>query len=173
MKILGSLSESKCRDMAKVNAPVIFDEIKKKIPLDKLCDAGGLCSLPTFTSNVDAECRYCEIAVGSLESIRGELTNLTVEEDVFPQAIKVCDRMSGRSHSVCVEVITGLLPEIQDVFDIPVSYVCAKLKWCSYADGVDTTACSNPNFWCQDKKIAYVCDRLNYCRKNVWTSSVP
>ena len=133
---------------------------------------GGSCIvLPSLRSDVDNECRACEVAVGSLESVLGDPM---VKENIFEKVIKICDQMTGRSRMICTDVISQLLPEVQGiVFDIPAWFVCTKLKMCPYGQYLDTSACSNPRLWCQDKETAFLCNRLNFCRLNAWSSSKP
>lgn len=170
-KMKNKFVQTNCTALVEKYVPVFLDLLKKNVSPKELCAAAKLCSLSTLFTSFDTECKSCEMVVGSLESVLGDPL---VRENLLEEVVRVCDSMEGKSRSVCYTVATDILPQVESViFEIPGWYVCAKLKMCPYGDRFDRSACSIPKSWCQDKQTAFMCDRVDYCRKNAWIYPMP
>ncbi|XKL58996.1 hypothetical protein PGB90_000012 [Kerria lacca] len=165
---------SNCTHIVYKYVPIFADLLKKGANPKEICGLVKLCSISlpdTYSSDSLEQCHFCEAVVGSLKSISEDPY---IELNMTSEINKVC-KLFGKNKVVCHEIVTSLGPQLMNIImEVPSWFYCAKINLCPYSEHfVDSKVCLNESSLCEDMKTAVFCDKLKYCRMNVWKSEKP
>ncbi len=166
---------SNCTRFVLKYVPVLVDLLKKDVKPKDLCGLAKLCHLQpvnTFSIETTEKCRLCEAIVGSLQSMAADPY---VVDNVVREVEKICDLFGEKNRETCAQIVVGVGPQLDSiVLGIPSWFYCSKMDMCPYREHlIDRSVCQNESTWCQDKRTAILCDKLEYCQDRVWKSDSP